>query len=82
MKRPRIPSPDELQQQVDSWNAMVPVGTPVNVRMDDGSIRQLKTTSKAWLMGGHSAVILLDGIYGGFSLARCAPALTPRAERE
>lgn len=55
---------------VERWNRTVPVGTPVKVHLDDGSLKATKTQSEAWMLGGHSAVIMLDGISGAYSLAR------------
>lgn len=55
---------------VRNFNARVPVGAVVMVRLDDGTVKNTVTRSPAWLMGGHSAVILLEGISGGYSLSR------------
>jgi hypothetical protein len=55
---------------VQAWNQMVPVGTPVKVHLDDGSLKDSKTESEAWMLGGHTAVIQLEGISGAYSLAR------------
>lgn len=63
-------SASKQQQAVDDWNAKHPPGTQVNVRMDNGSTRETKTRSEAWLLGGHTAVILMEGISGGYSLDR------------
>lgn len=56
------------QALVDAWTH--PEGTSVTVRKDDGSIIDTKTRSGAWMLGGHSAVIMLDGISGCYSLER------------
>lgn len=55
---------------VFDWNQQFPEGTPVKVRKDDGSILETKTRSAAWLMGGHSAMVMVDGISGGYMLER------------
>lgn len=54
----------------DDFNASVPVGTPCEVQMDDGVTRVLNTRSQAWMMGGHSAMVMFEGISGGYSLLR------------
>ncbi len=59
-----------VAKSVQQWNENHPVGTAVEVTLDDGSIKETKTASEAWLMGGHSAVIKLEGISGGYSLDR------------
>lgn len=56
------------QAMVDAWTH--PEGTPVIFRKDDGSIVETKTRSGAWMLGGHSAVVMLDGISGCYSLER------------
>lgn len=55
------------------WNAQNAIGTVVEVTLDDGSIKETKTASEAWVIGGHTAVIKLEGIVGGYSLSRVRP---------
>lgn len=69
----RPPSPAQEQEKCDRWNQHRPTGTKVEVRLDDGSIRNTTTRSEAWLMGGHTAVIMLEGISGGYMLERVRP---------
>ena len=52
------------------WNKEHPEGTAVTVRLDDGTTINSKTTSEAWLLGGHTAVVKLEAIHGAFALAR------------
>jgi len=47
-----------------------PVGTAVIVRKDDGSHFHTKTRSMPWLLSGHTAVILVEGISGCYALER------------
>lgn len=54
-----------------------PIGTPVEVRRDDGSVLATRTRSEPWIIGG-TAVIMVEGIAGGYSLDRvsrleCSP---------
>lgn len=53
----------------EKWST-VPVGTPVTVRMDDGSDLRTLTRSEPWLLGHGAAVIKVDGITGGYLLDR------------
>lgn len=46
------PSPKQQQELVDAWNSHRPVGTEVDVRLDNGAISRTKTRSEAWLLGG------------------------------
>lgn len=55
---------------VQSWNNLVPVGASVDVVKDDGTIVNTKTQSEAFMLGGHTAVIHLEGISGAYSLSR------------
>ena len=67
MKRP---TQKELNQAVQKFNRECPVGTAVTVTLDDESKCETTTTSEAWILGGHSAVILLDGFVGSYLLSR------------
>lgn len=45
-------------------------GTRVVVTKDDGTEVTTETTSGGFLLGGHTACIMLDGISGCYSLER------------
>ena len=62
-----------LWAECAAFNNLCPVGRAVIVRRDDGTESQSKTRSEAWVMGGHSAVVLVDGIAGGYSIERVTP---------
>lgn len=61
------------QEAVDLFNARVPVGAEVSVVRDDKTATVTKTTSAAYVLGGHTAVIMLEGISGCFLLSRVSP---------
>jgi hypothetical protein len=65
------PNPKVERALVTLWNQDHPVGTSVKVRRDDGTETHTSTTSEAWMLGEHSAVIKLAGISGCYSLNRC-----------
>ncbi len=67
------PSLKSQMEAVEHWNAKYTEGTVVHVRLDDGSQMTTQTASEAWLLGGHTAVILVDGISGAYSLSHCTP---------
>lgn len=48
-----------------------PIGTPVMVTKDDGERVPTRTRSGPWQLGG-TWVLLVDGISGGYALARIA----------
>lgn len=55
---------------VNAWNKQHEPGTLVTVRLDDGTIKQTRTTSQAWMLGGHTVVVIVEGISGGYALDR------------
>jgi hypothetical protein len=66
-------SPEELGRQADAWNVKHPIGTPVIVIRDDGSAVLTKTLSLAYVLGGHTAVIFIEGISSCYALDRVRP---------
>jgi hypothetical protein len=58
------------QKDCDAWNVMHPVGAAVKVRRDNGEVQDTKTISPAEMLGGHTAVIWLEGISGCYMLDR------------
>lgn len=63
------------QAEVAAWNLRNPPGTPVLVTKDDGTEFLTRTRSEAEVLGGHTAVVWLDGLRGCFVLHRCTPKL-------
>lgn len=73
MKTKRM-SPKLMAQKqarlMDQWNEANPVGTPViywEVAYDIGKPglgKEATTRSEAWLLGGHTAVVLITGVSG------------------
>ncbi len=59
----------DQKRLVDQWQDGAE-GVRVVVTKDDGTEVVTKTRSKGWLLGGHTAVIMLEGISGGYSLER------------
>lgn len=66
MRRPRL----NHGFFVKEWNDRYPVGTPVLVKMDDGSERQTRTRTPASVLEGHTGVVWLEGISGCYLLTR------------
>lgn len=60
----------KLQAKCDKFNAAHQVGASVSVKLDSGEVRETVTNSEAQVMGGHTAVIWLDGISGCYDLDR------------
>lgn len=59
-----------LEAEVARWNDAHPIGTAVNVRRDCGDTMATRTRSLAWVLSGHTAVIMVDGISGCYALRR------------
>jgi hypothetical protein len=70
------PTAKQLEKQVNDWNAKYPVGTPVMRYkcidpLSEGN--ETKTRSEAWIMGGHSAMVMVEGVSGGVCLESVQP---------
>ncbi|HQT97979.1 MAG TPA: hypothetical protein PK416_08895 [Thermodesulfobacteriota bacterium] len=61
--------PTEAQLEADRWNSRYPIGMPVEVTRDGGEKSLTCTRSIAWEVCGQ-AVVLLEGITGGYHLSR------------
>jgi hypothetical protein len=67
------PNPEKVQRDCDSWNCCNAVGDRVEVTLDDRSVKETTTRSEAFPLGGHTAVIQLEGIAGCYALNRVRP---------
>ena len=63
-------SNERLESQVDAWNSKHAVGCAVVVTKDCGEQFHTRTRSEAQVLSGHTAVILVEGIAGCYSLDR------------
>jgi hypothetical protein len=73
---PKQKSPEELQSLADQWNRNHFVGAEVTRYALINPLREptvTKTTSEAWVMGGHSVVVMVEGFPGGQSLQAVIP---------
>ena len=52
------------------WNNQYPVGQPVALTEDDGSLTFTQTRSIAWELGHGAPVVKVDGRVGGYDLNR------------
>lgn len=70
----------EAANQAELWNEQFPPGTPVHywpgIRVGAG--RASKTRTDAWVMGGHTAVVAVEGFSGGIALAHVQPVEAER----
>lgn len=67
------------QRSVTAWNANHEIGVRVIVTTDDGKQMRTTTRSDAFMLGGHTAVIHLEGITGAYALHRVTADLAPEA---
>lgn len=63
-------SPADQTKMVNEFNRKYKIGTAVDVTRDNGEVLRTKTASEAQMIGGHTAVIWVDGITGCYSLNR------------
>ncbi len=52
------------------WNDTYPVGQPIALTEDDGSLTYTQTRSAAWKLGDGVIVVLVSGKSGGYALNR------------
>jgi hypothetical protein len=69
----------KLERRCREFNERCPVGTPVHLVNDHGQVEHTRTRSAAWVLGGHTAVVAVEGRAGGYLLERITP---PRAAAE
>jgi hypothetical protein len=58
------------EDRAAKWNVRHAVGCPVVYRMDDGVLFKTATRSEAQVLGGHTAVVWVDGVAGCVALDR------------
>lgn len=73
MPAPKRPTAAQLQKKCDKWNAANEVGATVSFEeiVGDGETFRGKSASEAQVLGGHSAVIWLEGKRGCVDLDHC-----------
>lgn len=75
-------SAETVKGAAAQWNAKHPVGTPVRywpgMRVGEGRVS--KTRGEALVLGGHTAVVSVEGFPGGVSLSHVEP-IEPEVSR-
>ena len=61
---------DQIAMDVIDWNKAHPIGTPVLLLLDNGSMMETTLQSEAWQLGDGTPVVLVDGKSGGWKLSR------------
>lgn len=72
------PTPKSQQKLIDKWNREHAIGATVTRYKLVDPLRdpqETVTTSSAWLMGGHTAMIMVKGVSGGVSLDSVVPGI-------
>lgn len=61
-----------------TYKLMWTSGQSVVVRLDNGQLLETVTRSVPWLLGGHTWVVMVEGIAGGYALdrVRASPEFT------
>ena len=66
-------SPEQLQDEIDTFNKACKVGASVWLEMDDGTKVNTRVRHEATVLGGHTAMGWFEGIAGCYLLARATP---------
>lgn len=64
------------EESCEAWNRLYPEGTRVRVYRllgDESGAIETVTTSEAWVMDGHSAMVKVRGLSGGYCLTHVRP---------
>jgi len=65
---------DCVQDLVDAWNQDVRIGDLVEFRnFQNDPPRCLRTRTAASILGGHTAVVWLEGVGGCVAIGHCIP---------
>lgn len=66
--KPKIKSQRELELEVENFNLKHKIGDKVKLKIGGTVTKDATTRSEATILGGHSAVVFLEGISGCYSL--------------
>ena len=61
---------NDPRNDAEYWNDTHPIGQPIALTEDDGSLTYTQTRSHAWLLGSGVPVVKVDGKTGGYLLSR------------
>lgn len=82
IKKPVKQSLKQKQALCDKWNVKYPIGTPVQFTLDsDDKVTYTTTSSLAEVLGGHTAVIWLDGVKGCYELDKVSPLIPVKTKK-
>ena len=74
----------QLAKRAEDWNQANPAGTTVTRYRLINPLREgskTKTRSEAWVMGGHSVMVMVEGVSGGVLLESVRAEKGGRNER-
>lgn len=73
---PPKPTLAHLRARANEWNYLHPVGTPVTRYTLVSPLRDgtpTKTRCKAWVMGSHAVMVMVEGVGGAVALESVVP---------
>lgn len=75
MKRPKPVSLETLELRCFKWNTLHPIGSPVEYHpvICEPAHHVTRTRSEAYVLGGYTAVLFVDGVSGCVALDACVP---------
>nr|WP_246456214.1 ASCH domain-containing protein [Ruficoccus amylovorans] len=71
------------EKDVIQWNARYPIGTKVTRYKLINPLREpeeTETRSTAWVAGGHSALVKVEGVAGGVLIESLVPVVSPEVQ--
>lgn len=71
MRDPKVRlTTEQMDKEVADFNLKIPEGAEVEYRKDDGTWVETTTRSVAWVLSGHTPVVMVIGIGGCVALDR------------
>ena len=67
---------EQVTEQCRVWNRDNRIGSVVDVQGDDGTTTQTNTRTEAFVLGGHTAVVMLESQPAAYRLDRCRRAVS------
>jgi len=65
---------NNLKKQCDQFNTACKIGDRIMFKRDGvDEPYETRTRSEAYILSGHSAVVLVDGVSGCYQLSHCEP---------
>lgn len=64
---------EEMELQVERFNELYPVGSPVDLLLDSGKLKRTKVRHPAYVLSGHTPVAFFEGVAGCYWIEMVRP---------